>query len=38
MISIMTYKRMAKTHHPDVGGNDEAFKKVTAAYQQARAS
>ncbi len=32
------YKRMAKTHHPDVGGNDEDFKQVTAAYQQARAS
>ena len=26
------YRSLAKTHHPDKGGNDEIFKKVSEAY------
>jgi hypothetical protein len=28
------YKRLAKIHHPDVGGDEEAFKKLNDAHQQ----
>jgi hypothetical protein len=28
------YKKMAKIHHPDVGGDAEKFKKLNAAHQQ----
>jgi len=28
------YKRMAKVHHPDVGGDEDAFKKLNAAHEQ----
>jgi len=28
------YKRMAKVHHPDVGGDEEAFKKLNDAHAQ----
>jgi molecular chaperone DnaJ len=27
------YRNLAKTHHPDVGGNEEEFKKISAAYE-----
>lgn len=27
------YRRMARTHHPDAGGDEERFKAVTHAYQ-----
>ena len=27
------YRRKAREHHPDAGGDEEAFKKVTHAYQ-----
>ena len=27
------YRRMANKHHPDKGGDSEAFKKVNEAYQ-----
>ena len=28
------YRRMAKVHHPDMGGNPEKFKKLNEAHQQ----
>jgi hypothetical protein len=28
------YKKLAKIHHPDVGGDAEKFKKLNAAHQQ----
>lgn len=28
------YKKMAKVHHPDVGGDEEAFKKLNDAHEQ----
>jgi hypothetical protein len=28
------YKRMAKVHHPDVGGDEEAFKRLKDAHEQ----
>jgi len=28
------YKKMAKIHHPDMGGDAEKFKKLNAAHQQ----
>jgi len=28
------YKRMAKVYHPDVGGDEEAFKKLNNAHEQ----
>ena len=28
------YKRMAKIHHPDMGGDAEKFKKLSEAHQQ----
>ena len=28
------YKRMAKVHHPDVGGNEETFKRLNDAHEQ----
>lgn len=28
-----SYKRLAKTHHPDKGGNIEEFKKIQQAYE-----
>jgi len=28
------YKRMAKVHHPDVGGDEEAFKRLNDAHEQ----
>jgi hypothetical protein len=28
------YKKMAKVHHPDVGGDPEKFKKINDAHQQ----
>jgi hypothetical protein len=28
------YRRLAKAHHPDVGGNDEAFRQLHAAYER----
>ncbi len=28
------YKKLAKVHHPDVGGDAEKFKKLNAAHQQ----
>ena len=31
------YKRLRSEHHPDKGGNAEAFHTVTIAYEQARA-
>jgi curved DNA-binding protein CbpA len=27
------YRRLAKNHHPDAGGTDEAFKEITRAYE-----
>lgn len=30
------YRRLAREHHPDVGGDVEAFRRVQAAYEQAR--
>lgn len=27
------YRNLAKTHHPDVGGNEEEFKKISVAYE-----
>lgn len=27
-----TYRKLAKTHHPDRGGNQEKFKPISAAY------
>ena len=30
----LAYKRMAKVHHPDVGGDEEAFKKLNDAHAQ----
>lgn len=27
------YRNLAKTHHPDVGGNEEEFKKISTAYE-----
>ena len=29
------YKAMARIHHPDMGGTEEQFKKVRAAYEEA---
>ena len=29
------YKAMARVHHPDVGGNEEDFKRLRAAYDEA---
>lgn len=26
------YRRLAKKHHPDLGGNETAFKEVSEAY------
>jgi DNA-binding HxlR family transcriptional regulator len=28
------YKRLAKIHHPDVGGDTEKFQKLNEAHQQ----
>ena len=28
------YKKMAKVHHPDMGGDAEKFKKLNEAHQQ----
>jgi hypothetical protein len=28
------YKRLAKVHHPDMGGNEEDFKRLSEAHQQ----
>ena len=28
------YKRMAKVHHPDAGGNEDQFKKLSNAHEQ----
>lgn len=28
------YRKFAKLHHPDFGGNEEDFKKVNAAYER----
>ncbi|MBW2709709.1 MAG: DnaJ domain-containing protein [Deltaproteobacteria bacterium] len=28
------YKKMAKIHHPDAGGNEDQFKKLNAAHEQ----
>ncbi len=28
------YKKMAKVHHPDVGGDEEAFKRLSDAHEQ----
>jgi DnaJ-class molecular chaperone len=28
------YKRLAKVHHPDVGGDAEKFKKLNEAHQK----
>lgn len=30
------YRRLARAHHPDVGGDREQFERVTAAYRQAK--
>ena len=30
------YRRLAKQHHPDQGGDEERFKEITEAIQQAR--
>lgn len=30
------YRRLIKQHHPDVGGDVEAFRRVTEAYRQAK--
>lgn len=30
------YRRLARQHHPDAGGNAEAFHRITDAYQQAK--
>ena len=27
------YWRLAKAHHPDLGGNVEAFRRIDAAYR-----
>ena len=27
------YRNLAKTHHPDIGGNEEEFKKISVAYE-----
>lgn len=27
------YRNLAKTHHPDAGGNEEEFKKISVAYE-----
>jgi curved DNA-binding protein CbpA len=27
------YWRLAKTHHPDLGGDAEAFRRIDAAYR-----
>jgi preprotein translocase subunit Sec63 len=29
------YREMCKTHHPDVGGNESDFVRITEAYEQA---
>jgi len=35
MVKIKSaYKRMAKIHHPDVGGDEEAFKRLNDAHEQ----
>ena len=28
------YKSLAKKHHPDLGGNEEDFKKLNSLYQE----
>ena len=28
------YKKMAKVHHPDAGGNEDQFKKLSNAHEQ----
>lgn len=30
------YRRLAKRHHPDAGGDGEMFQRLTTAYQQAK--
>jgi len=32
------YRALARVHHPDVGGDAEAFKRLRAAYEQALAA
>lgn len=32
------YRRLAKEHHPDHGGNDEDFKRLQEAYEMAMGS
>lgn len=27
------YRRQARAHHPDAGGDEETFKRITHAYQ-----
>ena len=27
-----TYRKLSKKHHPDMGGDDEMFKKINEAY------
>lgn len=35
MVKIKSaYKKMAKVHHPDAGGDEEAFKKLNDAHEQ----
>jgi DnaJ family protein A protein 2 len=28
-----SYRRLAMLHHPDKGGNEEKFKKISSAYE-----
>ena len=30
------YRRLVKSHHPDAGGDADTFRRLTAAYQQAK--
>jgi DnaJ-class molecular chaperone len=30
------YRRLSRVHHPDAGGRNEAFYRITEAYEQAK--